>query len=109
MKIEIQKDGTRFHGFNRRFDTLRAGSTITQWQALAEAFSHQPSRLGYDDDGTIRHNGTEYGYLYVVDEPIVVGKDIYQHPRTTMDQNAEFLTTRDLKVRCIKQLPIEKL
>lgn len=25
-----------------------------------------------------------------------------------MDLNAEFLTTRDLKVRCIKELPIEK-
>ena len=108
MKIEIQKDGTWFHGSNMYFDILRAGSTITQWQALAEAFSHQPSGLGYDDDGTIGHNGTEDGYLYVIDEPIVVGKDIYQHPRTTMDPNAEFLTTRDLKVRCIKELPIEK-
>ena len=35
------------------------------WQALAEAFSHQPSRLGYDDDGRIGQNGTEYGYLYM--------------------------------------------
>ena len=108
MKIEIQKDGTWFHGSNMKFDILRAGSTITQWQARAEAFSHQPSGLGYDDDGTIGHNGTEDGYLYVIDEPIVVGKDVYQHPRTTMDLNAEFLTTRDLKVRCIKELPIEK-
>jgi len=35
-----------------------------------------------------------------------VGVDIDQHPRTTMDQNAEFLTRRDLKVRWIKDLPI---
>ena len=65
MRIEIKEDGTWFHGSNRRFDVLRAGSTITQWQALAEAFSHQPSRLGYDDDGIVGHNGTEYGYLYM--------------------------------------------
>ena len=52
------------------------------------------------------HNGTEYGYLYIIDEPIKVGVDVYQHPKTTMDRNAEFLTKRDLKVKCIKDLPI---
>ncbi|MDD6034771.1 MAG: hypothetical protein PUC30_01025 [Lachnospiraceae bacterium] len=106
MRIEIKEDGTWFHGSNRRFDVLREGSTITQWQALAEAFSHQPSRLGYDDDGIIGHNGTEYGYLYIIDESIKVGVDVYQHPQTTMDRNAEFLTKRDLKVKYIKDLPI---
>ena len=24
----------------------------------------------YDDDGIIGHNGTEYGYLYIIDESI---------------------------------------
>ena len=58
MRIEIKEDGTWFHGSNRRFDVL--SSTITQWQALAEAFSHQPSRLGYDDDGIIGQNMVIY-------------------------------------------------
>lgn len=106
MKIEIKEDGTWFHGSNVRFSVLKKGSTITQWQELAEAFSHQPSGLGYDDDGNISHNGKEPGFLYIIDEPIEIGKDIYQHPRTSMDQNAEFLTKRDLKVRYIKDLPI---
>ena len=59
---------------------------------------------GYDDNGVIIHNGTEKGYLYIIDEPITVGVDIYQHPRTTMDENAEFLTKRPLKVKMIYEL-----
>ena len=104
MKIEILKDGVWYHGSDKIFSELRTGSTITQWRELAEAFSHKPSALGYDDDGVIRHNGTAKGYLYVIDEPVEIGKDIYQHPRTTMDENAEFLTRRPLKVRLICEL-----
>lgn len=104
MKIEILKDGVWYHGSDKIFSELRAGSTITQWRELAEAFSHKPSALGYDDDGVIRHNGTAKGYLNVIDEPVEIGTDIYQHPRTTMDENAEFLTRRPLKVRLICEL-----
>ncbi len=104
MKIEIQPNGVWYHGSNKVFDELKTNSTITQWRELAEAFSHQPSGLGYDDSGVISHNGTEEGYLYIIDEPIIVGRDIYQHPRTTMDENAEFLTKRPLKVKLISKL-----
>ena len=104
MKIEIQPGGIWYHGSNKIFDELRENSTITQWRELAEAFSHQPSCLGYDDNGAISHNGTEKGYLYIIDEPITVGEDIYQHPRTSMDENAEFLTRRPLKVKMICEL-----
>jgi len=106
MIIEIKEDGTWFHGTNMKFEVLRAGSTITQWRELAEAFSHRPSGLGYDDEGSIEHNGTEYGYLYVIDEPVKIDVDVYQHPHSSMDENAEFLTKRDLKVKWIKDLPI---
>ena len=104
MKIEILPDGIWYHGSNKVFTELRVNSTITQWRELAEAFSHQPSHLGYEDNGVISHNGTEKGYLYIIDEPIIVGKDIYQHPRTTMYENAEFLTKRPLKVKMICEL-----
>lgn len=106
MKIEINSNGTWYHGSNKRFEILKAGSTITQWKELAEAFSHKPSGLGYDDDGAIWHNGTEKGYLYIIDEAIVIGKDVYQHPTTTMDLNIEFLTKRPLKVRLVEGLEI---
>ena len=101
MKTEIKSNGIWYHGSNNIFSKLRIGSTIPQWKELAEAFSHQPSFLEYDDNGVIRHNGTEKGYLYIIDEPIAIGVDIYRHPRTTMDENAEFLTKRPLKVRMI--------
>ena len=104
MKIDINPKGIWYHGSNEIFSELKANSTITQWKELAEAFSHQPSALWYDDTGVISHNGTEKGYLYIIDEPVTVGLDIYQHPRTTMDENAEFLTKRPLKVRMISEL-----
>ncbi|MBO4367792.1 MAG: hypothetical protein J5859_03690, partial [Clostridia bacterium] len=106
MKIPFSPDGVWYHGSNVRFDVLREGSTITQWRELAEAFSHKPSVLGYEDDGSITHDGKEYGYLYVIDEPIKAGVDCYRHPRTTMDENAEFLTRRPLRVRLIAEKPV---
>ncbi len=104
MKLTIDPNGTWYHGSNRVFTELRAGSTVTQWRELAEAFSHKPTGLGYDDDGVISHNGTEKGYLYIIDEAVAVGEDVYQHPGTTMDENAEFLTNRPLKVKMICEL-----
>ena len=53
MKLTIDPNGTWYHGSNRVFTELRAGSTVTQWRELAEAFSHKPTGLGYDDDGVI--------------------------------------------------------
>lgn len=108
MKITIDPNGVWYHGSNKVFTELREGSTITQWRELAEAFSHKPKRLGYDDNGVIIHNGKEYGYLYVIDEKIEIGKDIYQHPNTSMDENAEFLTKRPLAVKLVQELGYEK-
>ena len=104
MKIKIDDYGQWYHGSNVIFDYLNEGSTITQWKELAVAFSHQPTQLGYDDDGNIEHNGTEKGYLYIIDEPLVIDFDIFKHPRTSMDINVEFLTKRPLKVKLIEAL-----
>ena len=104
MNIEIRANGIWYHGSNKVFHELLPNSTITQWRALAEAFSHQPTSLWYDDDGVIHHNGQKKGFLYIIDEPIEIGRDIYQHPRTTMDKNAEFLTTRPLRVKLLCEL-----
>jgi len=104
MKLEVKSDGVWYHGSNMLFTELRTGSTITQWKELAEAFSHQPTALSYDDNGVISNNGKEKGYLYVIDEAFDIQNDIYQHPRTTMDENAEFLTKRPLKVKMVCDL-----
>ena len=105
MILEITPNGSWYHGSNRIFTVLTSGSTITQWKQLAEAFSHKPSILCYDDDGLVEHNGNEPGYLYIIDEPLQIGVDIIPHPNSSMDPNAEFLTTRDLPVRQVAQLP----
>ena len=104
MKLEIDPNGIWYHGSNVRFDVLREGSTVTQWRALAEAFSHKPTMLGIEDDGSIWHNGVEAGWLYVVDEPVDLERDVYPHPRTTMQENAEWLTKRPLKVKLIGEV-----
>ena len=106
MKIEINPDGIWYHGSNARFDILNEGSTITQWRELAEAFSHKPTMLCIEDDGSIRHNGTEKGWLFVIDEPVKIGVDIYPHPRTTMDENAEWLSRRPLRVKLIAEVDV---
>ncbi len=102
MKIVVKQNSVWYHGSDKIFSELKAGSTITQWRELAEAFSHKPTILSYDDNGIIKHNGIKNGYLYIIDEPIEVGVDIYQHPNTSMDDGVEFLTKRVLKVKLIE-------
>ncbi len=104
MNSDSQIGGPWYHGSNRLFDELVSDSTVTPWRELAAAFAHQPDLLSYDDDGRIRNNGTEPGYLYVIAEEIVVGRDICPHPRTTMGENVEFLTRRPLRLRLIERL-----
>ena len=45
MKFQLTENGVWYHGSPERFTLLRAGSTITQWRALAEAFSHKPQAV----------------------------------------------------------------
>lgn len=92
-----------YHGSNRRFTVLRAGSTVTPNRALAESFSHKPSLLSCEKDGTILHNGRRRGFLYIV-EPFHAETDFIPHPRTTLPPGAEYLTTRPLRVRLIAEL-----
>ena len=89
-----------YHGSPLRLTVLRAGSTMTQWRALACVFSHKPTVVSIDEDGTLRHNGTRPGCLYEIDEP-VGPQDVVPHPRTTMRSGDEWLTTRDLRLRLI--------
>jgi len=102
MDYPVDMKNVWYHGSNLELDILLAGSTITQWKELAEAFATKPTTLGYEEIfSTISHNGTEQGILYVIDEQLELDVDIYQHPTTTMDQGVEFLTKRPLKLRRI--------
>ena len=87
-----------YHGSPFELRTIRKGSTITQKRELARVFSHKPPVVSIDDDGNIKHSGTQPGYLYVIAEDIKPG-DVTPHPRTTMEPGDEWLTTRELRVR----------
>lgn len=91
-----------YHGSPLKLNELCSGSTITHWEALAEAFSHKPDMLEYDNiGGRIKHNGSLAGFLYLIDEPIIENVDIYKHPNTSMDAGVEWLTNRPLKLRLL--------
>jgi hypothetical protein len=100
MTFPVDMKNPWFHGSPEIMDTLREGSTITQWRELAEAFAAKPERLEYDTIfGKITHTGTRQGFLYVIDEPLEMDADIYPHPRSTMDPGVEYLTRKPLKIK----------
>jgi hypothetical protein len=89
-----------YHGSPLELTTLRAGSTITQRRDLARIFAHKPAMVSFENDGRIRHNGTQPGYLYVIDEAIAP-EDVEAHLRTTMGPGDEWLTQRELRLRLL--------
>ena len=100
MDYPVDMSKPWYHGSDLELDTLLEGSTITQWKELAEAFATKPTALGYEEIfAPVLHNGTKEGILYIIDEPLEMDVDIYQHPNTTMDKGVEFLTKRALKLR----------
>lgn len=97
MQLNVEK---WYHGSPLQLEILHAGSTITPYRHLAEVFSHKPLIVSVDDAGFIQHNGTQPGYLYVIEEPLSEA-DVYMHPRSTMPAGWEWLTKRDIPVRLI--------
>jgi hypothetical protein len=96
-----------YHGSPTRLDILLKGSSITRNRKLAEAFSHRPSVLNIDDDGNIEHDGTQDGFLYVVDED-VAEDDRFVHEACTDDDPWEWVTKRGLQIRLVAELPIPR-
>ncbi len=103
-----------FHGSPQRLEVLRAGSTVTPVVELARAFSHKPTLLAFDvaerDDqrtATIEHNGTAHGHLHrvVVADPAA---DLRQHPTSAFAPGEEMLTTRDLPLEFLAEVPVEE-
>ncbi|NLE46750.1 MAG: hypothetical protein GX620_18725 [Chloroflexi bacterium] len=89
--------GPWYHGSPLELEVLRAGSTVTQECALARIFSHKPSLVSISDDGEIRHDGKQPGYLYEVVEEVRID-DVTPHPHTSIEPGKEWLTTRELRV-----------
>jgi hypothetical protein len=94
-----------FHGSPLRLTHLSPGSTITPRRQLACAFSHKPSLVSVADDGSIKHDGTQPGYLYRVMD--VRAGDVCQHPLSSMPPGEEWLTTRKLPLQLIGPTQIQ--
>jgi len=101
-----------FHGSPTPLTTLKAGSTVTPIAALAKAFSHKPSDLKielHESEGRRRirivHDGAKHGHLHrvLVENPAT---DLRQHPGSTGALGEEVLTTRDLRVEWMEEVPL---
>jgi len=103
MEYPVDINNPWYHGSPLYLDVLNEGSTITQWKKLAKAFAKKPKLLSYSKiNGKIFHTGIKKGILYVIDEPLIIDVDIFQHPQSTMDKGVEFITTRSLKIKRIE-------
>ena len=106
-----------FHGSPKRLNTLHSGSTITPILILARAFSHKPEILSIEvnenEDTEIRkfkisHDGTKHGFLYrvIVTDPKA---DLIQHPDSKGAPGEEMLTTRDLHLEFLEEVPLKEV
>lgn len=105
-----------FHGSPKKLTILHTGSTVTPVRILARAFSHKPEILSIEvneneDTGKrqykILHNGTKYGYLHrvLVTHPET---DLIQHPDSKGAPGEEMLTTHDLPLEFLEEVPLKK-
>jgi len=94
-----------YHGSQQPLTTLCAGSSITHHIAVARAFSHRPSLVSQAGDGTVKHDGTTPGYLYVVAEEIRP-EDIYPHPHPVNAARWEWLTRRAVRVQVLERTAV---
>ena len=99
--------GPWYHGSPQPLTVLRTGSSITRNGDLARAFSHRPSLLSLSDDGTVKHDGTAAGYLYLVAEE-VSPEDVSLHPHPANAARWEWLTQRELRVLLVKETQVRE-
>jgi hypothetical protein len=95
-----------YHGSDRTLSELRQGSSITQKRPVARVFSHRPAIVSQLADGSIKHDGSTPGYLYIVDEP-VHPLDVYPHPHPINESRWEWLTTRPLRVKPLERTEVQ--
>lgn len=93
-----------YHGSPEKLTVLREGSWVTQFKELAKAFSHRPSLISFGDDNqTVKHDGQQSGFLYVLSEP--VGPDMVSYLAHTA--LTHWQTQRDIQVQLLSELPID--
>jgi predicted transcriptional regulator len=105
LNMSQKKQGTWYHGSSLKLETLRKGSSITQIEKLAQAFSSQPSIISAYDDGKIKHNGKSKGRVYRVADEVNVD-DIYEHPRSSMEKGWEYITKKEFKLELLYEYEV---
>ena len=96
-----------YHGSQQKLSELQPGSSITQNPDIARVFSHRPSLVSQEADGTIKHDGTMPGYLYVVAEPLAAD-DIFPHPHPVNVGHWEWLTRRTVRLQLLEQTEVRE-
>jgi len=93
-----------YHGSPEKLTVLRKGSWVTQFKELAKAFSHKPSLISFGDDNrTVKHNGQQPGFLYMISE--VVGPDDVSYLRDTAQTHWQ--AQRGFQVKLVSDLPVD--
>ena len=101
--MSLKKQRTWFHGSPLELELLRKGSSITQTEKLAQAFSTKPSLVSVSDDGKIKHNGKSKGRIYRVTGMVTID-DIYEHPRSK--NGWEWITKKEFKLEFLYEYEI---
>ena len=102
--MSSKKQPTWFHGSPSELETLRKGSSITQIEKLAQAFSSKPSIVSVSDDGKIKHNGKSKGRIYKVTGRVTTDA-IYEHPRSSV-KGCEWITKKEFKLEFLYEYDI---
>ena len=96
-------DGPWYHGSPVELTSLRKGTMVTPFQAVAKAFSHRPSILTFSGDiDSVKHDGRVPGHLYVVSED-VPPEDLRVLPWTG---ETHWEIQRDLRVELVGDVPV---
>jgi hypothetical protein len=103
--MSLKKQGTWFHGSSLELETLQKGSSITQIEKLAQAFSTRPSIISVYVNGKIKHDGKSKGRVYRVIGR-VTANDIYEHPRSSMEKGWEYLTKKEFKIEFLYEYEV---
>lgn len=103
--IDDKESKIWYHGSPYEIEVLKTGSSVTRNKQLAIAFSHKPTQLSVNDDGTIIHNGSVKGYLYSIDEEIE-DNNLKVHQACEEKDPWEWITKREYKLKLIKKTDI---
>ena len=69
---------------------------------LARVFSHKPELMSVNNETSIKHNGTQPGFLYWVDEVLTLN-DIYPLDHPANVSQWEWITRHDVRLRLLEE------